>query len=68
MNARSYHLVEVVGTSAVDFKDAIDNAIQEVSSNHSHLDWFEVIEQRGFIKDNKIAYYQAHLKIGLRPV
>ena len=28
------------------------------------MDWFEVIETRGHIKDGKIGHYQVTLKIG----
>ena len=31
-----------------------------------NLDWFEVIETRGHLKDNKIAHWQVKIKVGFR--
>lgn len=65
--ATVYQVLELVGTSQVDIEDAINNAVSEATSNHGKLDWFEVVETRGFIQDGKTKYYQVHLKIGCNP-
>jgi flavin-binding protein dodecin len=64
MNNRVYQIVELVGTSEVGIEEAINNAIAKAAALHGKLDWFEVIETRGFIDGNKTKYYQVHLKIG----
>lgn len=64
MTDKVYKVVELVGTSQEGIEQAIDNAIQEASKNHHHLNWFEVIETRGFIDDSKTKYYQVRVKIG----
>jgi flavin-binding protein dodecin len=64
MTDKVYQIVELVGTSQESIEKAIDNAIQHASSSHGKLDWFEVVQTRGFIDHNKAKYYQVHLKIG----
>nr|WP_243673834.1 dodecin family protein [Legionella pneumophila] len=53
-----------MGPRRKELKKAIDNAIKQVAKTHGKLDWFEVVETRGFIDDNKVKYYQVHLKVG----
>ena len=66
MNDQVYQVVELVGTSKTGIEDAINNAIAEASKSHGKLDWYEVMETRGFIEDGRSKYYQVHLKIGCR--
>jgi flavin-binding protein dodecin len=63
---RTYVKTEVVGTSEKSVSDAIDSAIDTASRSLRNLDWFEVVEVRGTIRDNKVANYQVTLKLGLR--
>ena len=63
---RTYVKTEVVGTSEKSVSDAIDSAIATASRSLRNLDWFEVVEVRGNIRDNKVANYQVTLKLGLR--
>jgi len=64
MSNRVYNILELVGTSEKGIEAAIDNAIKEAGKKHENLDWFQVIETRGLIDDNRVKYYQVHLKIG----
>jgi flavin-binding protein dodecin len=66
MSDKVYKLLEIVGTSTKSSDDAIQNAIGRAAQTIRNLDWFEVIENRGKIKDGKIASYQVTLKIGFR--
>jgi flavin-binding protein dodecin len=61
-----YKVVEIVGSSTTGTDDAIQNAIARASKTLKNLDWFEVLETRGHLKDGKIAHYQVTLKIGFR--
>jgi flavin-binding protein dodecin len=47
-------------------EDAINNALAEASKSIKHLEWFEVTETRGHIKDGKAAHFQVTLKVGFR--
>jgi flavin-binding protein dodecin len=62
----NYVKTEIVGTSDVSISEAINNAIGTASKSLRNLEWFEVIELRGSIRDNKAASYQVTLKLGLR--
>lgn len=64
--SRTYKKLEIVGTSTNSIEEAISNAITECSSTVKHMDWFEVVETRGHIVDDKVAHYQVTLKIGFR--
>lgn len=66
MSAHVYKMVEVVGSSPDGTDDAIRNAVAEAAKTLRHLDWFEVMETRGHIVDNKIAHFQVRIKIGFR--
>lgn len=59
-----YQVVELVGTSTVSIEEAINNAIAQAAKSHGKLDWFEVIQTRGYIEGNKSKFYQVQLKIG----
>jgi flavin-binding protein dodecin len=62
----TYKKLEIVGTSPNSIEEAIQNAINETSNSVNHLDWFEVVETRGHIVDNKVAHFQVTIKIGFR--
>ncbi|AHE66810.1 dodecin [Legionella oakridgensis] len=64
MVEKVYQVIELVGTSMDGIEDAINNAISQAAKSHGKLDWYEVLETRGFIEGNKSKYYQVRLKIG----
>ena len=61
-----YKLVEIVGTSSESFARAADAGVERASQTLRNIDWFEVVDVRGRIRDNKVASYQVTLKLGLR--
>ena len=61
---KSYLLMEIVGTSTKSFEAAVQSAVSDAYKKVKHIRWFEVIEQRGHVKDGKIAYYQVTIKLG----
>jgi len=66
MREHTYKVVEITGSSTEGIDQAIRNAIEKASETINNLDWFEVLETRGNIKDNSIAYWQVTIKIGFR--
>lgn len=62
----TYKLTELVGSSKTSIEDAIENALAECAKSVRHMDWFEVLETRGHIKDGKVAHYQVVIKVGFR--
>jgi flavin-binding protein dodecin len=61
-----YKVIELVGTSPDSVEKAIENAISRASQTLQHLDWFEVKEIRGYIKEDKVGWYQVKLGVGFR--
>ena len=62
-----YSISEIVGSSTESIDDAIRGAVGRASKTLHNLDWFEVTEIRGHLKDDgAIDYYQVGLKLGFR--
>lgn len=59
-----YKTIEITGTSPVSIEDAVQTAVGRASATVRHLQWFEVVEVRGRIDDDKVAQWQVTLKIG----
>ncbi len=66
MSEHIYKKIELTGTSKLGIDDAIQNAIAKASESLEHLDWFEVKETRGSIKDGGVEYWQVTIEIGFR--
>jgi flavin-binding protein dodecin len=64
MTEHIYKKVEVVGSSPNGLQEAIENAISKASETLRNLRWFEVVDTRGQIEEDKVAYWQVTLKIG----
>ena len=62
----TYVKTEIVGASSESVSDAIQTAITSAARTLRNLDWFEVVDVRGSIRDNKVSEYQVTLKLGLR--
>lgn len=62
----AYQLIEIVGTSPTSSDDAIRNGIEKASLKNYQLDWFQVIETRGQIREGKVAQFQVIMKVGMR--
>jgi flavin-binding protein dodecin len=64
--AGTYKLLELVGTSPISFAEATKAAIAEASKSVRHMDWFEVVQERGSIADGQVHEFQVTLKLALR--
>lgn len=62
----TYKVTELVGTSPVSFAEAVKAGVAEAAKTIRHLDWFEVVEQRGKIAEGKVQEFQVSLKVGFR--
>ena len=62
----TYKKLEMVGSSKISIEDAISNAIDECHKTIKNMDWFEVVETRGNIVDDKVGHFQVTVKIGFR--
>ena len=66
MSEHTYKIIDLVGSSATGTDDAIRNAIAKAGRTLKNIDWFEVVETRGHLADNKISHFQVTLKVGFR--
>jgi flavin-binding protein dodecin len=62
----TYVVSEIVGTSNQDLGQAISNGIARASRTLRNLDWFQVAEVRGSIRDGVVQQFQVTLKVGFR--
>lgn len=66
MSDHVYKKVELIGSSKVSLTEAIETAIMRASKTMRNLEWFEVDQIRGQIKDGAVAQYQVVVKVGFR--
>ncbi len=61
-----YKILEIVGTSPLSFAEAVKAGVAEASKTVRHMDWFEVVEERGRIVDSEVKEFQVTIKIGFK--
>jgi dodecin len=61
-----YKMTEMVGTSAKSFDDATEAAVERACETVRNVDWFQVTELRGAVRDGKVREFQVTLKVGFR--
>jgi flavin-binding protein dodecin len=66
MTNRTYRVTEIVGTSPDGIDAAIRNAVERASKTLRHVDWFEMTQVRGQVKDGTVEHFQVGLKVGFR--
>ena len=72
--ATAEHLTELGHRVAVTYRtdppdgidQAIRNGIERASRTLRHLDWFEVTQVRGHVKDGTVEHFQVGMKVGFR--
>ncbi len=62
----TYKITELVGTSPTSFAEAVKTAVEEASLTVRHMDWFEVVAQRGRIQGGKVVEFQVTIKVGFK--
>jgi flavin-binding protein dodecin len=66
MAEHTYKLETIVGVSETSLEDAIRSALTRASQTLQGLDWFQVVEKRGTIRDGTVGQFQVSVKIGFR--
>ena len=59
-----YKKIELVGSSPNSIEEAVQNALAKASKSLRNLRWFEVVETRGQIENDRIAHWQVTIKVG----
>ena len=62
----TYKVIEIVGSSPEGVEPAIESAIGRAAETLTNLDWFEVREIRGNVRDGAITWYQVKVGLGFR--
>ena len=66
MPEKTFKIIELCGVSEESYAQATRNAIVKASKTLRNLEWFEVVNERGAIKDGKVSEFQVTLKVGFR--
>ena len=66
MPDKTYKIIELVGVSEESIQQAIRNAVARAAESLKGLDWFEMTEVRGLVKDGKVDQFQVTVKVGFR--
>lgn len=61
-----YKKIELVGSSRDGLEDAVRKAVARASETMRNLDWFEVKEIRGWIREGEIQHFQVVVQVGFR--
>jgi dodecin len=64
MSDHIYKKIELVGSSPNGIEEAVNNAISRADKTIRNMKWFEVVEMRGQLENNKIAHWQVTVKVG----
>ena len=64
MSNHVYKILELTGSSTTGIEDAVSTAIAKAEETVRNMQWFEVVETRGHIRDGKVAYWQVTVKVG----
>lgn len=59
-----YKSLELTGSSSESIEDAVNTAIAKASESVRNIQWFNVVETRGHVRDGKVAYWQVTIKLG----
>ncbi len=66
MADNTYKLIEIVGASSDGVTEAMRNAVNRASKTLKGLDWVEVQQVRGLIKEGSLSEFQVTMKVGFR--
>ncbi len=66
MPSKTYKIIDVVGVSEDSIQQAVRNALKKAAQTVRNIDWFEVTEIRGSVRNNSEPEFQVTLKIGFR--
>ena len=64
MSDHVYKILELTGSSTAGIEEAVNGALAKASESVRNMQWFEVTETRGHIRDGKVAHWQVTLKVG----
>lgn len=63
---RAYGITQIVGTSQESIEAAVRNAVARAGDQRRHVDWFEIEQIRGYVRNNEVDHFQVTVKVGYR--
>ena len=66
MRNRTIGMAEVVVTSQDSIEAAVSTAVERAGKTMKHIDWFEITQVRGYVKDGAVDHFQVSIKVGYR--
>jgi hypothetical protein len=64
MSDKVYKMIELTGTSPASIEEAVNTALAKASKSIRNMRWFEVVEVRGAIDEDKVGQWQVTVKVG----
>lgn len=64
MSNHVYKTLELTGSSTTGIEDAVNTALAKANETVRNMQWFQVVDTRGHIRDGKVAHWQVTLKVG----
>ena len=64
MPGHVYKHIDFTGSSKTSSDDAVSVAIVQAAKSIRGMQWFEVLETRGHIKDGAIDHWQVSIRVG----
>ena len=64
MTTHVYKHMDLTGSSPEASDDAIRTALAKAAKTIHGMQWFEVIETRGHIKDGAVGHWQVTIRVG----
>lgn len=64
MSEHVYKQIKLTGSSKSGVEDAVQNAISRASSTVKNMRWFQVVDTRGHIENDRIAHWQVTVEVG----
>ena len=58
-------MMDVVGTSPLGFSEAVKEGVEQVQQSGEKVHFFQVLEQRGAVRDGKLKEFQVVLRVAV---
>ena len=60
-----FKMIEVVGVSPLGFSEAVKDGVEQVLQSGEIIHFFQVLEQRGAVRDGKLKEFQVILRVAV---
>ncbi|NIM91587.1 MAG: dodecin flavoprotein [Candidatus Aminicenantes bacterium] len=60
-----FRMIEIVGKSSQGFSEAVKDAIEKILESGEKVHFFQVLEQRGAVREGKLKEFQVILRVAL---